>query len=78
MAGIMGGMGGGQSLVDVIQNALRQKGINAQVKTEDNKVFFTFTEEEVRKLFAANMPQDLMRMVTIEKAGELVLSMRMG
>lgn len=66
------------SLVQIIQSALAQKGINAEVKLENGKAMFIFSEAEVRKLFSQSMPKDLMSMVTIEKVGEMVLSMRVA
>jgi hypothetical protein len=66
------------SLVSIIQNALAQQGINAEVHVDGNKAYFKFTQDEVKKMFLKAMPANLANMVTIEQVGEMVFSMKLG
>ena len=74
----MSGMGNQMSLVDIIKNGLRQKGINAEVRIEGNKAYMILSETEARNMIVANMPKDLAAMITVEKVGEMILSIRLA
>lgn len=81
LAGMMGGNAGQPSpetLLQMFQKSLQQQGINVDIQVQGNKAIIIFSSDEVKKLLSKALNPQMMTMVSIERCGEMVLSIKLA